>query len=125
MPDVLLPALIVGVFMLFDIASGIMQAIKNKELSSEKLREGAWHKMGLIIFVCLAYFIDYGTGYLDLGFNFPIVTPLCIYICLTEVVSIVENVVKLNPELKGTKLVSFFKPSEIVDDKPSDDKGDE
>ena len=122
MPDILIPAAIVGVFIIFDIISGILQAISNHELSSEKLRQGAWHKMGLVLFVCLAYFIDYGTGYLDLGFNFPIVTPLCIYICITEVVSIVENITKMAPELKNTEFLSFFKSSELDDDDTKDDK---
>ena len=119
-PEILLPALITGVFIIFDIISGIMQAIKNKELSSEKLRQGAWHKMGLVMFICLAYFIDYGTGYLNLGFDVPIVNPLCIYICLTETVSIIENIIKLNPELAGSKLASFFH-SNIPIDKPEID----
>lgn len=119
MPDFLLPALITGVFIIFDIITGIMQAIKNKELSSEKLRQGAWHKMGLIMFICLAYFIDYGTGYLQLGFDVPIVMPLCVYISLTETVSIVENIMKLDPELEGSKIASFFKTSEV---EPKSDK---
>ena len=122
MPDILIPAAIVGVFIIFDIVSGILQAISNPELSSEKLRQGAWHKMGLVLFVCLAYFIDYGTGYLDLGFNFPIVTPLCIYICITEVVSIVENITKMAPELKNTEFLRFFKSSELDDDDQKDNK---
>lgn len=120
MPEILMPAAIAGIFIIFDIVSGVLQAIKNHELSSEKLRQGAWHKMGLVLFICLAYFIDYGTDSLDLGYNIPIVAPLCIYICLTEIVSILENLTKLAPELKGTRLLSFFKSSELTDDKKED-----
>ena len=72
--------------------------------------------MGLVLFICLAYFIDYGCRYLDLGIEFPIVLPLCTYICLTELVSIIENIIKLNPELNGSKITSFFKSSETPED---------
>lgn len=113
MPDFLILPFIVGLFILLDIVSGIAQAIANKELSSEKLRKGAFHKFSFVIIICLAYLIDYGTGYVDLGFNFPIVWPTCIYIILTEIISITENVVLLNPELRGSKLIKIFSSASI------------
>lgn len=120
MPEELILPLIVGCFILLDIISGVTQAICNHELSSEKLRKGAFHKFSFVIIICLAYLIDYGVGYIDLGFNFPIVWPTCIYICLTEVVSITENIILINPELKGSKLIKLFKPSELEEKKDGD-----
>lgn len=108
MPEFLILPSIVGCFILLDIVSGIAQAVANHNVSSEKLREGAFHKMAFVLIICLAYLIDYGVAYIDLGFDFPIVVPTCAYIILTEVVSIVENVVRLNPSLKGSKIVHIF-----------------
>lgn len=124
MPEFLVLPSIVGCFILLDIATGIIQAIANKDLSSEKLRKGAFHKMSFVLIICLAYLIDYGVGYIDLGFNFPIVVPTCTYICLTEIISIVENIIKINPELKDSKVLSIFfkndnvqtKEPELIDD---------
>lgn len=120
MPEELILPLIVGCFILLDIISGVTQAICNHELSSEKLRKGAFHKFSFVIIICLAYLIDYGVGYIDLGFNFPIVWPTCIYICLTEVVSITENIILINPELKGSRLIKLFKPQELDEKKDGD-----
>lgn len=116
MPDYLILPMITGCFILLDIVTGITQAIANKEVSSEKLRKGAFHKIAFVMIICLAYLIDYGVGYIDLGFNFPIVVPTCTYICFTEIVSILENIVKLNPSLKGSKIFDIFKPSETNPD---------
>lgn len=112
MPDYLIFPMITGCFILLDIITGIIQAIANKEVSSEKLRKGAFHKIAFVLIICLAYLIDYGVGYIDLGFDFPIVLPTCTYICFTEIVSILENIVKLNPSLKGAKIFDLFKQSE-------------
>lgn len=123
MPDYLILPLITGIFILFDIISGIIQAIANKDVSSEKLRKGAFHKIAFVLIVCLAYLIDYGVGYIDMGFNFPIVIPTCTYICFTEIISILENIVKLNPSLKGSKILDIFQndkfPNEL--DEPVED----
>lgn len=121
MPDELILPLIVGCFILLDIITGVTQAVCNKALSSEKLRKGAFHKFSFVLIICLAYLIDYGVGYIDLGFNFPIVWPTCIYIILTEIVSITENIILINPELKGSKLIKLFKPTELEDKKDGED----
>lgn len=120
MPDYLILPIIVGCFIMLDIISGVTQAVCNKELSSEKLRKGAFHKFSFVIIICLAYLIDYGVGVIDLGFNFPIVWPTCVYICLTEIVSITENIILINPELKGSRLIKLFKSSELEEKKDGD-----
>jgi toxin secretion/phage lysis holin len=96
-------------FILMDIVTGIVQAIANKELESGKMRSGLYHKLAFIFAMVLGYLCEFACGYMELGFAIPLATPVCVYVCLTELVSIVENIIKLNPELKDSKLWDLFK----------------
>lgn len=89
---------------LFDVISGLLQAIKNGELSSEKMRVGLWHKCGFICLIILGLYVQWVEGFADvdayLGFDFPSAQAVCLYIIVTEIISIVENLKKLTPEIK-------------------------
>ena len=104
--------LIVFLFILLDILSGVTQAVKNKTLSSVVMREGIYHKMGYVIILALATLAEYSVSYMDLGFTTPLIMPCSVMICLTEFVSIGENIERINPDLAGTgifKLLSSTK----------------
>lgn len=112
--------LIVGVAILLDVITGISQAVFNKVLSSEKMRNGVYHKLSYVFAVALALFVEYTVDHLDIGYTLPLFVPVCTYIVLTEIVSIIENMGKLNPELTGSgifKLLSENKNRRIDDDK--------
>lgn len=112
--------LIVGMAILFDVVTGIAQAVYNHVLSSEKMRSGVYHKLSYVFAVALALFIEYSVDYIDVGYTVPVFIPVCTYIVLTESVSIVENIGKLNPELINSgifKLLSENKSRRIEDDK--------
>ena len=95
-------------FIVLDIVTGFAQACANKTISSVKMRQGLWHKAAYLFAIMLAMLCEYATGYLDLGYTMPITAPVCAFICLTEVVSIVENLGRLNPDIVGSKLLDFF-----------------
>lgn len=95
---------IVGLGVLLDIISGIAQAIANKTLSSSKLRSGIYHKASYVIALALALFIEYAMGYLDLGFTIQLFPAVSAYIVLTEIVSVTENIARLNPELRDSPI---------------------
>lgn len=97
--------IIVGVFIIFDIVTGLLSALKNSELNSTKLREGLYHKISEILAVVGGHLLEYGTKYINLGVNIPFFNTVCVYICITELVSIIENLGKINP-----LLAKFFKP---------------
>lgn len=101
-------AAIVAAFVVMDLASGVMQAIANKTLDSTKMRAGLWHKCGFIMAVILAALAEWAMQFIDLGFTLPLFAPVCVFIILTEVVSIFENVCKLSPELANSKLAQLF-----------------
>lgn len=103
MVDIMLP-LITCIFIVFDLISGAIAACANHEWKSSEMRKGLYHKFGSIMLVVLAYLIDYAQGYVDLGFQVPIATGICVYIDLMELGSIVENIGKTNPDLLPDKV---------------------
>lgn len=95
-------------FITLDFVTGLIYAFANKAFTSTKMREGLFHKVGLILCVVLGILVDYAQGYLDLGITIPVAAAICTYISLMEIGSIVENICKINPELMPDKLSGFF-----------------
>lgn len=101
-------AAIVCAFVVLDLVTGVMQAIANKTLDSTKMRAGLWHKCGFIMSMILAFLVEYSMQFVDIGFTLPLFVPVCVFIILTEIVSIFENACKLSPELANSKLAQLF-----------------
>lgn len=97
------------IFNAIDIISGVISAVKNKSLESSKLRDGLFKKIGFIICYLISWLID-TQGY-RIGFNLGVdVLPIIIlYVCTTELVSIIENVCNINPDILPEKLLEIFK----------------
>ena len=95
-------------FIVLDLISGLLQSFKNQAYTSSLMREGLYHKIGSLLVIILGYVIDYAQQFLDLGYNIPCASGICIYICLMEVGSIIENVTMLNPQIVPTELSKYF-----------------
>ena len=95
-------------FIAFDFATGFIQAVANKEVKSEKLRQGLFHKCGFVLAIVFGILVEWSLQFVDLGFDVPVAIAVCGYICLTEVTSILENLGKLSPELAQTGFMSIF-----------------
>lgn len=93
-------------FMMVDVFTGVLKAVKNKELSSTRAREGIYKKASFILFIAFGYLADYAMQYVDLGFTFPAAATICTLIILTEAISVLENLGQINPDL--VKLVAPF-----------------
>lgn len=103
-------ALITFIFITLDVVSGLMKGAAQSNLSSKIMRQGFWHKGSLFLVIVLAAAIDTAiSSGLNIGFNAPIFEGTCIYIIGMETVSILENVVEMNPELKDSKLFALFR----------------
>ena len=95
------------VFNATDLVTGIISALKEHNLQSSKLRDGIFKKIGFLICYFLALMIDlYGS---EVGFNLnvellPVV--LC-FVCLTETISVIENLAKIT-DIVPEKLLSLF-----------------
>ena len=96
---------------LLDVASGLVKSAKQGTLSSAKGREGLYHKSTYCMVLAMAWLLEWGQMHADLGFTVPLVAPACVYIILTEAMSVVENVGEINPELKGSRLLGLFHSS--------------
>ncbi len=93
-------------FMFIDVLTGVLKAVKNKELNSTKAREGIYKKASFVLFIAFGYLADYAMQYVNMGFNFPAAATICTLVIVTEAISILENLGKINPEL--VKLVAPF-----------------
>lgn len=93
-------------FMVIDVFTGVLKAVKNKELNSTKAREGIYKKASFILFIAFGYLADYAMRYVDIGFNFPAAATICTLIIVTEAISILENLGQINSGL--VKLVAPF-----------------
>lgn len=95
-------------FNTLDILTGLVSAIKNKDIKSAKLRDGLFKKVGFIFCYFTAWLVD---GYGDvIGFNLgvAILPVIVLYVCTTELVSILENISKINSDLLPAKLMELF-----------------
>lgn len=119
MTDTEIAAIIItAILVLMDYISGIAKAIHAKDVSSERLREGLWHKTAYVLVILLAEIMQQAQAWMDLGVTIPIVVPACTYICITEIASIIENLGELNPELKGSKLLQLFRTTDAGQSTP-------
>lgn len=87
------------VFILFDILTGFMKALYKEGLNSTLLRRGMYHKLSEVISVLGSGLLEYGVRYINLGVDLPVLSVVGIYICLMELVSILENISEVNPTL--------------------------
>ena len=108
MQHYIVPFAITTIFIIMDYGTGVANAIMHNQMSSEKMRNGLWHKFAYIIVICTAILIEWGAQWINLGFNIPLVPPVLISIALIEITSILENCVKINPELKTYKVLNIF-----------------
>lgn len=93
-------------FMVIDVFTGVLKAVKNKELNSTKAREGIYKKASFILFIAFGYLADYAMDYVNMGFNLPAAATICTLVIVTEAISVLENLGQINPDL--VKLIAPF-----------------
>lgn len=108
--------LITGAFILLDFITGLVKAFKTKQFTSSVMRQGLFHKAGSVLVVMFGALVDYAQVYIDLGVSIPVATTICIYICLMEIGSIIENVCVINPRIMPNKLQSYFQKLNTKDE---------
>ena len=117
--------ILVFILIVLDIISGIAAAFVNKTIDSSAMRCGLWHKASYILVILLASALEWavsaGGPDLGIGLDIPIIVPTCIYLGLTEISSIGENLAQIDPSLRSAPVFSVLgrvKPPE--DDKEQD-----
>lgn len=98
-----------GVLMLTDYVTGVVKAILGRRMNSAKMREGLAHKFSYVVVIFVAWFVEFESGRINLGFTPPLFVPVVVAISLIEITSILENCVEINPELADSRILEIFK----------------
>ena len=102
------PIIIALIFNALDLITGIITAIKNKDIHSVKLRDGLFKKVGFMVCYFVAWLVDTYGSRIGFQFGVPILPTIILYVCTTELVSILENICKINPYILPEKLMELF-----------------
>lgn len=100
--------LIVALFIVLDMVTGLIKAFKEKAYTSTIMREGLFHKCGSVLCVAFGALVDYTQTLVDIGVNVPVAVSVCVYIILMEIGSVIENICAINPDILPDKIKSFF-----------------
>lgn len=98
------------IFSVADVITGVLQAVINKNLDSQVMRNGLIHKALVILILVLSFIIQY-------AFNLPIISKVvCIYILVMELISIIENLKKAGINIIGIANLIKDKPENSTND---------
>lgn len=102
------PIIIALVFNALDLITGIITAVKDKDIQSSKLRDGLFKKVGFMLCYFVAWLVDTQGSSIGFQFGVSILPIIILYVCTTELVSILENICKINPDILPEKLMELF-----------------
>ena len=95
-------------FIAFDYLTGLYKAGATRRFSSKIMRQGMWHKAGLVLMMCAGFLVDYAQRFADIGVSVPVGGGVCVYIVMMELVSALENICEGNPDIMPDKLCHLF-----------------
>lgn len=86
------------IFILFDLATGLVAALKNREFKSAVMREGLFHKIGELAVFGFGILCDRLAPNIGVDLPVNITSAVASYLAIMEMGSILENISKLSPE---------------------------
>lgn len=96
-----------------DVLVGFTGAAITKTISSSKMRNGLLHKLMELAAVALADIVDGALlGGFDIVEGSPILVAVCAYLAVMEASSVLELIVKYNPDLSGSGIFGLFERKE-------------
>lgn len=104
-------SIVCGILIIMDIVCGTIAAMRNRELCSSIAREGMYNKIGEAMFLLIAIIANEILAmppFDGLGISPDIAYLVAAYIAWMELVSILENICKINPELPFAKILMMF-----------------
>ena len=105
------------ILIVLDMLFGFCAAAKDGRVQSSVMRQGLWHKASEIGVVMVADVADgMLLGGIDLGYGAPVVTAAIVGLCANELVSVCENLVKLNPELSTSRVLDRLLEAKAASD---------
>lgn len=101
--------ILVFIMIVLDIVIGVTLAFKNKQFSTARMREGLYHKATLVTILFLGWICDTAMIHVpELGLPQMIMFGCEVFIFLMELASILENLVKMNPDLQDSPVLKYF-----------------
>lgn len=104
-------SIVCGILIIMDIVCGTVAAMRNRELSSSIAREGMYNKIGEAMFLFIGIIANEILAmppFDGMGISPDIAYLVAAYIAWMELVSILENICKINPELPFAKILMMF-----------------
>lgn len=104
-------SIVCGTLIIMDIICGTVAAMRNKELCSSIARDGMYNKIGEAMFLLIGIIANEVLAmppFDSLGISPDIAYIVAAYIAWMELISIIENICKINPELPFTKILMMF-----------------
>lgn len=124
--------ILVFILIIIDVVSGLAAAFMKKTIDSSVMRRGLLHKASYILVILLAgaleWAVSVGGPALGVGLDLPIMVPTCLYLGLTEISSIGENLAQIDPSLRSAPVFSVLgrvKPPEDEKQEESINKEEE
>lgn len=91
--------LVTLVFIALDILTGWTKALATGTTNSSVMRVGLYHKLGEVLAMGVGYVCEYSFPLVGISVALPLVESICTYIILMELASVIENIMKINPQL--------------------------
>lgn len=104
-------SIVCGILIIMDIVCGTVAAMRNRELCSSIAREGMYNKIGEAMFLLIGIIANEILAippFDGLGISPSVAYLVAAYIAWMELVSILENICKINPELPFAKILMMF-----------------
>lgn len=108
------PVIVALIFNALDLVTGLVSAVKNKDIQSSKLRDGLFKKVGFIFCYFVAWLVDTQGHVIGFQLGVTILPIIILYVCTTELVSVLENISKINSDILPEKLMELFHITDIT-----------
>ena len=100
-----IPILAVAILSACDMVSGYLKARMRGDVRSRKMFEGIMHKAAYFMLITIFGVVQVMQGHFSIWPDFPTVTAVCTLICVTEIVSNLENIIAVNPDIADYDIV--------------------
>lgn len=113
------PMILLLLLIILDYIVGTIGHTLHEGFSSTKMREGLVHKSAYVVVLGVCLIIQALLNYCELPYYYgdACFSLAFVWICVTEVGSILENVVLLNPDLADNSFLHIFDKRDISDQK--------
>ena len=96
------------IFIVFDIATGVLQALITGTFESHEMRRGGARKLCLLVVLAFGVALDYSQTLVELGFTFPCLKAIATYVTFMEIMSIIENINSAFPNALPKALIDVL-----------------